>query len=376
MANKKIFRQGIVVVGGLGELFSVTDSFTGIIHSVSDISGIPIFKVEDTGISTFGGLVRGIGPVTDLDLATKKYVDDNSGGTGSVTSITAGNGMNFTTITATGTVTLGTPGSLSGTTTNAVTTTSHTHVISTGAIVDNATIPSGADVVTYITGLGHGVLAAANTWTDVNIFNSPGAGKITTGLNGVFPLEIDGAAGNFYIRFNTDATSKFGGLAYEDTLGNDRFAFIFNEDKVILSNRASNGSVYIKANNATAGSGGEVDVADFTATDITFGVNASGPGFFESSDERLKKNIVPLDDKFVSYQLKTDKEKRTKLGVVAQRTDPMFVRKDKYGTLSVDYTSLLVGEIVELKARVKELENKITWVGQATKWLRTLIFNG
>lgn len=44
-------------------------------------------------------------------------------------SISAGNGMNFSTITGTGAVTLGTPSTLSGTTTNAVTSTSHTHAL-------------------------------------------------------------------------------------------------------------------------------------------------------------------------------------------------------------------------------------------------------
>lgn len=57
---------------------------------------------------------------------------------GTVTSVSAGNGMSFTTITGTGSVTMGTPGTLSGSTTNGVTSTSHTHAITTsgtGAIM-------------------------------------------------------------------------------------------------------------------------------------------------------------------------------------------------------------------------------------------------
>jgi len=49
--------------------------------------------------------------------------------TGTVTSVTSGNGMDFTTITATGTVTMGTPSSCTNVTTNATTTTSHTHAV-------------------------------------------------------------------------------------------------------------------------------------------------------------------------------------------------------------------------------------------------------
>lgn len=48
-------------------------------------------------------------------------------GAGSVTSVSAGNGMDFTTITGAGPVTMGTPGAISGSSTNALTSTSHTH---------------------------------------------------------------------------------------------------------------------------------------------------------------------------------------------------------------------------------------------------------
>lgn len=57
---------------------------------------------------------------------------------GTVTSITAGNGMNFTTITSTGAVTLGVPSDITGSTTNAVTATSHTHAINYGSVVASA----------------------------------------------------------------------------------------------------------------------------------------------------------------------------------------------------------------------------------------------
>jgi hypothetical protein len=57
---------------------------------------------------------------------------------GTVTSVAAGNGLNFTSITGSGSVTMGTPGTLTGSTSNGVTATSHTHAITTtgtGSIV-------------------------------------------------------------------------------------------------------------------------------------------------------------------------------------------------------------------------------------------------
>lgn len=45
------------VQGSLGQLFSITDSLTGTLFSVNDISGIPILTVEDDNtveMGTFG----------------------------------------------------------------------------------------------------------------------------------------------------------------------------------------------------------------------------------------------------------------------------------------------------------------------------------
>lgn len=61
-------------------------------------------------------------------LASTLYADIGIDGT--LTSVSAGNGMDFSTITSTGAITLGTPSSLTAGTSNAVTSTSHTHSVS------------------------------------------------------------------------------------------------------------------------------------------------------------------------------------------------------------------------------------------------------
>ena len=43
------------VQGSLGQLFSVTNDFSGSIFAVADISGVPIFDVNSSGLSTFDG---------------------------------------------------------------------------------------------------------------------------------------------------------------------------------------------------------------------------------------------------------------------------------------------------------------------------------
>ncbi len=60
-------------------------------------------------------------------LADGRYADISIDGT--VTSVAAGDGLDFSTITSTGSVTLGTPSTLTSSTTDAVTATSHTHAI-------------------------------------------------------------------------------------------------------------------------------------------------------------------------------------------------------------------------------------------------------
>ena len=93
MANEFKIRKGLIVTGASGgtvvdiqgsqgQLFSVTDDLSGSIFAVSDISGVPIFDVNSSGLSTFTGLVSGITPVNAANFVTKAYVDGSGGGTG------------------------------------------------------------------------------------------------------------------------------------------------------------------------------------------------------------------------------------------------------------------------------------------------------
>lgn len=61
-------------------------------------------------VSMGGQKLTGLGtPTAGTDAATKAYVDSTAGGTGTVTSITAGTGLSGGTITASGTIALATP---------------------------------------------------------------------------------------------------------------------------------------------------------------------------------------------------------------------------------------------------------------------------
>jgi len=70
------------------------------------------------------------GKYLKTDGAHVSWQDVAAAGVGTVTQVNSGNGMNFTAITGTGSVTMGTPSTLTTSTTNAVTATSHTHSVS------------------------------------------------------------------------------------------------------------------------------------------------------------------------------------------------------------------------------------------------------
>jgi len=86
--------------------------------------------------------------------------------------------------------------------------------------------------------------------------------------------------------------------------------------------------------------------------------NITAGGFYESSDASLKENIVPLDSRYYAYNLKGDDTQR--YGVIAQeleKTHSELVTTGENGLKAVNYIDLLVLEIVELKERIKDLED-------------------
>ena len=84
-------------------------------------------------------------------------------------------------------------------------------------------------------------------------------------------------------------------VKYTDSGGDARFAIQFDNDVVALSNRASNGKVQIRANTSTAGSSGEVTVAEFEDTIATFNTNISSSANITSNIVNVKTRVKAID---------------------------------------------------------------------------------
>lgn len=113
--------------------------------------------------------------------------------TGTVTAVNNGDGMNFTNITGSGTVTLGTPSALTATSTDAVTTSSHTHSIDS-TIARTSAIPDNTDFVDLTTAQ---TVAGVKTFSDNAVFDTTTAGGSGSGIKiadfELFPFSSGGS---------------------------------------------------------------------------------------------------------------------------------------------------------------------------------------
>lgn len=135
--------------GDSGQLFSITDSLTGVIFSVNDISGVPSIEVDDDGtirLAEFAGNVL-IGTATDDDT-NKLQVD------GSVSATSFSGDLDYTDITNPPTITAGnglTGGGTGNVTLNHEDTSSQASVDnSDGTVIQDVTL----DTYGHITSLG------------------------------------------------------------------------------------------------------------------------------------------------------------------------------------------------------------------------------
>ena len=104
-----------------------------------------------------------------------------AGGSGTVTTVNSGNGMNFSPITATGTITMGTPSSITLVSSNSTSTTSHTHAFAPGGTSSQVILGNGG-FGSYVPGLWQ------RTGSELKPLNANDTVRITTTSTGVQTL--------------------------------------------------------------------------------------------------------------------------------------------------------------------------------------------
>jgi hypothetical protein len=179
-----------------------------------------------------------VNAVTNLPAGATIGGSAISTASGTVSSVAAGNGMNFSTITTSGSVTLGTPSTLNTITTNNVSGSTHTHAITTASASTASTIVArdslGGFEATTI-GMTTGNIGTLNVGTQTN------KATISYTTNAARTLTVPAVAGNRTFAFLEEAQT----FTVNQTIGAD-LAFTGNARRIkgLFDSQSSNALLF------------------------------------------------------------------------------------------------------------------------------------
>jgi hypothetical protein len=346
------------VQGTQGQLFSVTDDLSGSIFAVSDISGVPIFDVNSSGVSYFDGSV-GIGTTSP---SSKLQV--------------AGSGNESVEIKVSGGTTAGNTGTISLSRTDGA-----------GSIIQGAAFLAGG---VPIGGIAGGVVGSSNTGAPAFAIQTPNStnGHIVFKPKGTEKVRIQ-ADGNVGIGVTgpgeklTIGDTGNVGMSITDGTHTQYIASIATANA--YGNGSTVGQLYLRgydgigfsgneggATHMTLLTGGDVGIGDTTPSyklDVAGTIRATGD-VIAFSDVRVKENIKTIKSsldkvsKLRGVEFNKIGEDEKSIGVIAQEIEkviPEVVKTDEEGMKSVAYgniSGLLIEAIKELKAEVDLLKSK------------------
>lgn len=241
-----------------------------------------------------------------------------AGGTGTVTSITSGNGMNFSTITTTGAVTLGTPSTLTVASTNALTSNSHTHAITSSSAPGAAASILATDSSGIIGSTGTRIVKIwATDLTVTNAISGSITGNAGTATTLATPRTIGIATG--------DVTSS--GSSFDGTANNTNAYTLATVNSNVGS--FTNASITVNAKGlVTAASSGAAPVTSVSGTTDRITVTGTSSAVIDIAATYVGQSSI------------------TTLGTIATGTwNGTTIAVDKGGTGQTSYTNgqLLIG---------------------------------
>ena len=345
------------VQGSVGQLFSVTDSLTGDIFAVSDISGIPILNVNSNGEVTVDDTLIVSGSITttsDGDSSTWYSAITGATASNDTITFTRGNGSTFQVSTSDANTNNYTTG-LSFDTSNGVLTMTRSGLGNLTVDLDGRFTDNG-----YADTMNQHVRT-----TDTPTFNEAtlSGGRLNLGKNGTDSTIAFAAQTNDpgYIRhYESNNTARMYFSVSDDSGTTDYFGFGYSgaQDRFIIY---SNGSFLAKGDGRVTG---------------TFRADGDIIAYY-SSDERLKENIKPIENasnkikKIGGYTYDWNDKQDTyepgthDMGVIAQEVEevaPELVTTRDNGFKAVKYeklVALLIESNKELLERVEALEEQL-----------------
>ncbi|MEO9485675.1 MAG: tail fiber domain-containing protein [Ekhidna sp.] len=199
----------------------------------------------------------------------------------------------------------------------------------------------------------------------------------------------DNGAGDFSSNVEIVADDQAGETSGRISIMNTANGGTVNETILISSNSGSGGGFIDIRDNGGAntigldGQNGNISVTG----DVAGNTLTSSDGMVQTSDRRLKKNIINLEDPLqktlkmrgVSYQWKDEaKSQRNQIGVIAQEVEeiyPEFVITNSEGMKAVNYaqmTAVLIEAVKVLNAKVEQLESENADLRASLEEVKTL----
>ena len=397
------------VQGSVGQLFSVTDSLTGDIFAVSDISGMPILNVNSDGTVTVDDTLVVSGSITttaDGSSSNWKQAYDNYITGISVTGTT----------TKTITLTQRDGGTITGTFTDIDTNTDTTYSQATSSALGLVKIGYAENGKNYPVELNaSGQMYVNVPWVDTDTNTIYSGWSVSDGTLvetvGSGQGVIFAGSGNVTTSYNLTSNTMTIGMVAEPTFTSARMPVLnlskSGTDSYINFDAQTNDPGYIRHYESNNTARMYFSVSDDNGTTDYFGFGYSGSterfiiysngsflangdgrvtGTFRadgdiiayySSDERLKENIKPIENasekikKIGGYTYDWNDKQTTyepgthDMGVIAQEVEevaPELVTTRDNGYKAVKYeklVALLIESNKELLARVEALEEQL-----------------